>query len=259
MSGDNIQVAQLHRGGGVSRLRRAAERSLGIRRQRTGAAAHFLAGAEDRRASRSAHGMAATLVGFAFSIPGMRNGHAYLHSHMLAVKAEYRNSGLGRRAEALSARGCHRARLRTDRVDLRSAGDQERLSQPGAAGRDRAPLQHQSVRHHVVAAAGISSHRPPGGGVVAEIEARGIAAVERARCRAFDEADAHRGSGRDLCVEGACRRRGRKPRRCSCAIASSSCKAFSQGLACLRYGRDENGSGVFVLGKWDEDWSYASA
>jgi hypothetical protein len=32
-------------------------------------------------------------------------------------------------------------------------------------------------------------------------------------------------------------------------------KAFSQGLACLRYGRDENGSGVFVLGHWDENKS----
>ena len=38
-----------------------------------------------------------TLVGFAFSIPGTRNGHAYLHSHMLAVKSQYRNAGLGRR------------------------------------------------------------------------------------------------------------------------------------------------------------------
>ena len=35
-------------------------------------------------------------------------------------------------------------------------------------------------------------------------------------------------------------------------------KAFSQGLACLRYGRDDRGSGVFILGKWDESWSYAS-
>ena len=38
-----------------------------------------------------------TLVGFAFSIPGTRNGHSYLHSHMLGVKSGYRNSGLGRR------------------------------------------------------------------------------------------------------------------------------------------------------------------
>src|SRR6476619_644212 len=37
------------------------------------------------------------LVGFAFSIPGSRAGHAYLHSHMLAVRDSFRNHGLGRR------------------------------------------------------------------------------------------------------------------------------------------------------------------
>src|ERR1051325_4352533 len=37
------------------------------------------------------------LVGFAFSIPGSRNGHAYLHSHMLAVRDSFRNHGLGRK------------------------------------------------------------------------------------------------------------------------------------------------------------------
>jgi predicted GNAT superfamily acetyltransferase len=38
-----------------------------------------------------------TLVGFAMSLPGYRDGHAYLHSHMLAVLPEYRNAGIGRR------------------------------------------------------------------------------------------------------------------------------------------------------------------
>src|SRR5262249_36861865 len=37
------------------------------------------------------------LVGFALSIPGSRNGHPYLHSHMLAVRESLRNAGLGRR------------------------------------------------------------------------------------------------------------------------------------------------------------------
>ena len=37
------------------------------------------------------------LVGFAFSIPGSRNGHSYLHSHMLAVRESFRNYGLGRK------------------------------------------------------------------------------------------------------------------------------------------------------------------
>jgi predicted GNAT superfamily acetyltransferase len=38
-----------------------------------------------------------TIVGFAMSFPGYRNGKPYLHSHMLAVLPEYRNAGLGRR------------------------------------------------------------------------------------------------------------------------------------------------------------------
>ena len=37
------------------------------------------------------------LVGFAFSIPGSRDGHTYLHSHMLAVRNSFRNHGLGRK------------------------------------------------------------------------------------------------------------------------------------------------------------------
>ena len=55
---------------------------------------------------------AESLVGFAFSLPGVKSGRgepqAYLHSHMLAVKEGYRNRGLGaqlkleQRREALS-------------------------------------------------------------------------------------------------------------------------------------------------------------
>ncbi len=53
-----------------------------------------------------------SLVGFAFSLPGVKTGEgeprAYLHSHMLAVKEGYRDRGLGaqlkweQRREALS-------------------------------------------------------------------------------------------------------------------------------------------------------------
>ena len=38
------------------------------------------------------------IIGYALSIPGNRNGHVYLHSHMLAVKEGCRN--LGSRTEA---------------------------------------------------------------------------------------------------------------------------------------------------------------
>jgi predicted GNAT superfamily acetyltransferase len=37
------------------------------------------------------------MVGFAMSLPGYRDGKPYLHSHMLAVLPEYRNSGVGRK------------------------------------------------------------------------------------------------------------------------------------------------------------------
>ena len=35
-------------------------------------------------------------------------------------------------------------------------------------------------------------------------------------------------------------------------------KAFADGLAVLGYDRDAVGNGTFLLGRWDEDWSYAS-
>ena len=43
----------------------------------------------------------AEMVGFALSVPGTRDGHVYLHSHMLAVRKDQRNSGLGRRLKLL--------------------------------------------------------------------------------------------------------------------------------------------------------------
>src|SRR5579871_3235195 len=41
------------------------------------------------------------MVGFALSVPGFRAGHSYLHSHMLAVRKQYQNAGLGRRLKLL--------------------------------------------------------------------------------------------------------------------------------------------------------------
>ena len=35
-------------------------------------------------------------------------------------------------------------------------------------------------------------------------------------------------------------------------------RAFSRGLAVVGYERDATGKGKFLLGHWDEKWSYAS-
>ena len=66
------------------------------------------------------------LVAFALSVPGMRAGHCYLHSHMLAVRQSYRNSGLGRRMklfqreEALS-RGFELIEWTFDPLEIKNA------------------------------------------------------------------------------------------------------------------------------------------
>src|SRR5450755_423294 len=66
------------------------------------------------------------LIGFALAIPGMRNGHCYLHSHMLAVRQQYRNGGLGwriklyQRDDAL-ARGFELMEWTFDPLEIKNA------------------------------------------------------------------------------------------------------------------------------------------
>lgn len=68
----------------------------------------------------------ATLVGFAMSLPGYRDGRAYLHSHMLAVLPQYRNLGLGRRLKLAQrddalARGIDRMEWTFDPLEIKNA------------------------------------------------------------------------------------------------------------------------------------------
>ena len=81
-------------------------------------------------ASKNEEGNPESLVGFALSLPGVKtkNGKpmAYLHSHMLAVKAPYRNRGLGarmkkeQRKEALS-RGISHMEWTFDPLEIKNA------------------------------------------------------------------------------------------------------------------------------------------
>lgn len=70
---------------------------------------------------------AGRMVAFLLAIPGLKpDGKHYLHSHMLGVRAEYRNSGLGRalkleqRADAL-ARGIELVEWTFDPLELKNA------------------------------------------------------------------------------------------------------------------------------------------
>ena len=79
-------------------------------------------------------GHAGSLVGFAFSIPGVKTGEkslsgrpeAYLHSHMLAVKQGYRDQNIGARLKLAQrndalARGINRIEWTFDPLEIKNA------------------------------------------------------------------------------------------------------------------------------------------
>lgn len=91
-------------------------------------------------------------VGFALAFPALRQGHAYLHSHMLAVLPQYQNDGVGRklklaqREDAL-ARGIDLIEWTFDPLQLKNAyfniarlGAIARRYIPDAYGRTSSPL-----------------------------------------------------------------------------------------------------------------------
>ncbi len=94
-----------------------------------------------------------TIVGFAMSLPGYRNGKPYLHSHMLAVLPEYRNVGLGRRLKLAQrddaiARGFDLMEWTFDPLEIKNAhlniarlGAISRRYQPDFYGPSSSPLQ----------------------------------------------------------------------------------------------------------------------
>src|SRR5204863_4468964 len=103
------------------------------------------------------------MVGFAMSLPGYRDGQAYLHSHMLAVLPEYRNSGVGRnlklaqREDALE-RGFERMEWTFDPLEIKNAhlniarlGAIVRRYMPDFYGPSTSPLQGNLPTDRLVA------------------------------------------------------------------------------------------------------------
>jgi predicted GNAT superfamily acetyltransferase len=196
------------------------------------------------------------MVGFALSVPGTRSGHVYLHSHMLAVSKDYRNAGLGRRLKLLQredalARGIELIEWTFDPLEIKNAylnveklGAIARRYNINQYGITSSPLQGGLPSDRLIAEWWLRSKRvetllgtgknPP---VVSESsivvpgpiydwkatpETRGLAQQVQERNRA------------------------------------QFLIAFSHGLAVLGYERDAEGNGKFLLGHWDEKWSYAS-
>jgi predicted GNAT superfamily acetyltransferase len=191
-----------------------------------------------------------TLVGYALAIPGSRDHHAYLHSHMLAVRESYRNSGLGRRLKLAQRedglqRGFALIEWTFDPLEIKNA--YLNIVRLGAIARK------YSINHY-----GFSSshlHRGlPTDRLIAEWwlkskrvtglldEGRAPAATPARKIHVPAEIYAWRGSAADLPRAEQVQKRNRQEFE----------EAFSHGLAVIGYERDAAGNGTFLLGTWDE-------
>jgi predicted GNAT superfamily acetyltransferase len=196
------------------------------------------------------------MVGFALSLPGTRTGHVYLHSHMLAVRKDHRNSGLGRRLKLLQredalARGIELIEWTFDPLEIKNSylnieklGAIVRRYNINQYGITSSPLQGGLPSDRLIAEWWLKSKRvdtllgtgknPPFQreaevAVPAQIYEWKASPETRAKAQAVQERN------RDQFL-----------------------KLLPQGLAVLGYERDAEGNGKFLFGHWDEKWSYAA-
>ncbi len=196
------------------------------------------------------------MVGFALSVPGTRSGHVYLHSHMLAVRKDFRNAGLGRRLKLLQredalARGIELIEWTFDPLEIKNAylnieklGAIARRYNINQYGITSSPLQGGLPSDRLIAEWWLKSKRvetllaagknPP---FQAETEIEVPARIYEWKAASGTRAKAQHIQEHNR---------------------EQFLKAFSgAGLAVLGYDRDPEGNGKFLLGRWDEKWSYA--
>ncbi|WP_263408619.1 GNAT family N-acetyltransferase [Terriglobus tenax] len=193
------------------------------------------------------------MIGFAMGLPGFRNGHSYLHSHMLAVLPEYRNGGIGRRIklaqrEGALAKGFDLMEWTYDPLEIKNSylnitklGAISRRYKRDFYGSSTSPLQGGLPTDRLYAEWWLKSDRvkaalageKPRMQVESTVEVPGAVyewkASEADRTKAADAQSANRDA-----LE----------------------KAFEQGQSVIGYERDADGTGRFLLGRWDEDLAY---
>ena len=196
----------------------------------------------------------AELIGFAMAIPGMRAGHSYLHSHMLAVRQQYRNGGLGQRMKLFQrddalARGFELMEWTFDPLEIKNAylnieklGAIARRYNVNQYGITSSPLQGGLPSDRLVAEWWMKSGR-----VLALLGEKGLPRFKRrlsvdVPLQIYEWKASAATRTRALEVQ----ERNRE----------QLTKAFASGLSVLGYERDGKGNGRFLLGEWDELWRY---
>jgi len=197
-----------------------------------------------------------TMVGFALSVPGTRSGHIYLHSHMLAVRKDHRNGGLGRQLKLMQredalARGIELIEWTFDPLEIKNAylnieklGAVARRYNINQYGITSSPLQGGLPSDRLIAEWWLKSKR------VERLLAEGKNATAKAVTSISVPAQIY-----DWKASAETRVRAQQVQE---GNREQFLKAFANGLAVLNYERDAEGNGKYLLGRWDENWSYAS-
>jgi predicted GNAT superfamily acetyltransferase len=191
-----------------------------------------------------------TLVGFAFALPGYRDGRAHLHSHILAVLPDYRNVGIGRRLKLAQrddaiARGFDLMEWTFDPLEIKNArlnvarlGAVVRRYHPNLYGPSSSPLQGGLPTDRLYAEWWLRSPRVVG---VLRGEALPPQTIEQR-----------------IAVPHAIYEWKQDPQRRNLAEAVQSrnraafASAFEHGLVVVGYECDSEGNGAFLLGRWDQ-------
>jgi predicted GNAT superfamily acetyltransferase len=195
------------------------------------------------------------LVGFAFSLPGVKskegNASPYLHSHMLAVKDAYRNRGIGvelklsQRREAL-ARGIRKMEWTFDPLEIKNA--LINIHRLGAI-----------VSSYRVNFYGLSSSRLQGGLETDRLVAEWYLDSPRVRARVDRRPAGKFAVERRIVIPAALSewKAAEVSRGCAKAVQLENRRtfqeAFNEGMTVLGFLRDADGNGIFELGRIPTD------
>ena len=195
-----------------------------------------------------------TLIGYAMAIPGNRNGHPYLHSHMVAVKDGYRDIGLGRRLKLFQrddaiAHGYELMEWTCDPLEIKNAyfnlerlGAIARRYNVNQYGITESPLQGLLPTDRLVVEWWMTSRR------VQAVLSKGHHQPVQVEERINVPHEIY-----DWKANPALRTKAEGIQARNRYLFQT---AFAHGLSCLGYERAADGSGTFQLGRWDENWSY---
>jgi predicted GNAT superfamily acetyltransferase len=194
------------------------------------------------------------MVGFAYGIPGTRGSHSYLHSHMLGVREDHRNTGLGRALKIFQRdialqQGFELIEWTFDPLEIKNAylnieklGAIARRYTVNQYGITSSPLQGGLPTDRLIAEWWINSRR-----MHSTLDTGRHPAITVSETIEVPKEIYEWKSTPELRSKAAeVQTRNREKFQ----------SAFSRGLAVVGYERDAEGNGRFLLGHWDEDLIY---